>query len=87
MVELKVKDIIERKKLLIKGLEENKKLASKLGAEIHSREGKSVSSEIIKFVEEMGITQIILGHSGRSTITRLFRGSTINKIIDSYNKK
>ena len=66
----------------IKGLEENKKLALKLGAEIHSREGKSVSSEIIKFVEEMGITQIILGHSGRTTVTRLFRGSTINKIIE-----
>ena len=65
-----------------KGLEENIKLARKLGAEIHSREGKSVSNEIIKFVEEKGITQIILGHSGRSTITRLFRGSTINKIIE-----
>ena len=64
------------------GLEENKKLARKLGAEIHSREGKSVSNEIIKFVEEKGITQIILGHSGRSTMARLFRGSTINKIIE-----
>ena len=66
----------------MKRLEENKKLAQKLGAELYSREGKSISNEIIKFVEEKGITQIILGHSGQSTLSRLFRGSVINKIIE-----
>ena len=66
----------------IKGLAENKMLAEKLGAEIHSREGSNVSGEIIKFMEEKGITQIILGHSAQSKTANLFRGSIINKIIE-----
>ncbi|MBP9477752.1 MAG: universal stress protein [Sebaldella sp.] len=66
----------------IKTLNENKKLALKLGAELVSLKGKSISGEITKFSEEKGITQILLGHSKRSKIQTLLRGSTINKIID-----
>lgn len=65
-----------------KGLEENKKLALKLGAELHTATGKHISEEIIKFVEDKGITQILLGHSKRSRLDTLLRGSTINKIIE-----
>ena len=73
------KKITERN---IKALDENRKLAVKLGAELVNLKGKSISGEITRFSEEKGITQILLGHSKRSKIQTLLRGSTINKIID-----
>ena len=63
-------------------MDENRKLAVKLGAELVNLKGKSISGEITRFSEEKGITQILLGHSKRSKIQTLLRGSTINKIID-----
>ena len=64
-----------------KVLEEHKKLAKALDAIIVEKQSKSVSKAIVDFANEEGITQIILGHSRRSKIQTLFRGSTINKVL------
>lgn len=64
-----------------KVLEEHKKLAKALDAIIVEKQSKSVSKAIVDFANEEGITQIILGHSNRSKIQTLFRGSTINKVL------
>lgn len=64
-----------------KVLEGHKKLAKALDAIIVEKQSKSVSKAIVDFANEEGITQIILGHSRRSKIQTLFRGSTINKVL------
>lgn len=61
--------------------ENNFKLAKQLGAEIISLTGKSVSSELAKFASERHITQIIIGHSRRTKIEKILRGSTVTKLL------
>jgi two-component system sensor histidine kinase KdpD len=65
----------------LKTLDENRTLARELGADVVTLKGKSVSSEITKFIEERHITQVILGHSQRSNWEIFLRGSTISKLI------
>ncbi|MGG7176500.1 universal stress protein [Clostridium paraputrificum] len=67
---------------LVKGLEDSLTLAEKLDATIVNLKGRSVSNELIKFAHEKHITKLIIGHSKRTTIQRLFRGSTINKLLE-----
>ncbi len=62
-------------------LESHYKLARQLGAEVKTLVGKSVSQELAKFSEEKHITQIIIGHSNRTKIQTLFRGSTVSKLL------
>jgi two-component system sensor histidine kinase KdpD len=57
------------------------KLARQLGAETITLKGKSVSNELAKFAEDMHITQIIIGHSKRTKLQTLFRGSTVSKLL------
>lgn len=65
----------------LKTLEDHRKLAKELGADVVTLKGKSVSSEITKFIEDRQITQVILGHSQRSNWEIFLRGSTISKLI------
>ncbi len=69
----------------LKTLEEHRTLARELGADIVTLKGKSVSSEITKFIENSHITQVILGHSQRSNWEVFLRGSTISKLIKYTN--
>lgn len=69
----------------IKTLEDHKTLARELGADVITLRGKSVSSEITKFIENKNITQVILGHSQRSNWQVFLRGSTISKLIKYTN--
>ena len=69
----------------LKTLEEHRILARELGADIVTLKGKSVSSEITKFIERRNITQVILGHSQRSNWEVFLRGSTISKLIKYTN--
>ncbi|AAM25317.1 two-component system sensor histidine kinase KdpD [Caldanaerobacter subterraneus subsp. tengcongensis MB4] len=62
-------------------LESHFMLAKQLGAEVYTLRGKSVSDELLKFAKKMHITQIIIGHSQRSWLQTLFRGSTVIKLI------
>lgn len=65
----------------LKSLESHEKLAHQLGGEIIRLKGKSVSSEIIKFAHANHVTQLVLGHSNRTSLQVLLRGSTLNKIL------
>ena len=65
-----------------KSLKDNIELSQKLNAQIIELNGKSVSTEIIKFSTKKHITKLIIGHSKRTLLQRIFRGSTINKILE-----
>lgn len=62
-------------------LESHFKLARQLGAEVITLTGKSVSDELLKFAREKHITQIIIGHSTRTKLQTILRGSTVIKLI------
>ncbi len=66
---------------LKESLESHYKLAKQLGAEVVKLVGKSVSGELVRFAHERHITQIILGHSTRTKLQTLVRGSTVNKLL------
>lgn len=56
-------------------------LAKQLGAETAMLTGKSVSGELLKFAGERHITQIIIGHSTRTKLETIVRGSTVAKLL------
>jgi len=62
-------------------LENHFRLAELLGAEVVALKGKSISGELIKFVKDRGVTQVIIGHSFRKRFETLVRGSTIHKLL------
>lgn len=62
-------------------LEKHKALAKNLGAEIVTLKGKSISKALVNFALEKHITQIIIGHSNRSTLETITRGSTVYKLL------
>lgn len=66
----------------IKCLNENLALANKFDATIVKLTGKSISSAMLKFAQTKNITQLIIGHSKRTTLQKMFRGSTITKFLE-----
>jgi two-component system sensor histidine kinase KdpD len=62
-------------------LEGHFKLARQLGAEVVELTGKSISGELSKFAQDRHITQIVIGHSNRTKLQTLLRGSTIDKLL------
>ncbi|HEY9059375.1 MAG TPA: universal stress protein [Pseudobacteroides sp.] len=56
-------------------------LAKQLGAETAELIGESISGELAKFAQEKHITQIIVGHSARTTLETFLRGSTITRLL------
>ncbi|KZL91921.1 universal stress protein [Clostridium magnum] len=62
-------------------LEGHFKLAKQLGAEVVSLTGKSISRELSQFATERYITQIIIGHSTRTKLQTLLRGSTVTRLL------
>lgn len=62
-------------------LESHHKLAVQLGAKVETLSGKSVSQELSKFAEKNHITQMIIGHSRRTKLQKILRGSTVSKLL------
>ncbi|WP_411680472.1 universal stress protein [Clostridium thailandense] len=62
-------------------LEGHFKLARQLGAEVVNMTGKSISRELAQFATQRYITQIIIGHSTRTKIQTLLRGSTVTRLL------
>lgn len=62
-------------------LEGHFKLGTQLGADIVKLKGKSVSAELAEFASSRHITQILIGHSNRTHLERILRGSTVNKLL------
>ncbi|MDP4090660.1 MAG: universal stress protein, partial [Bacillota bacterium] len=71
------KDTEKSKEALLSHL----KLAAQLGAEVVTLTGKSVSQELSNFAMSRHITQIIIGHSNRTKLEAIVRGSTVNKLL------
>jgi len=62
-------------------LEGHFKLARQLGAEVVNLTGKSISRELAQFATQRYITQIIIGHSTRTKLQTLLRGSTVTRLL------
>lgn len=62
-------------------LENYNKLAKQLGAGVVTLTGKSISGQLANFAHERHITQIIIGHSKRTKLQTLLRGSTVSKLL------
>lgn len=62
-------------------LEGHFKLARQLGAEVVNLTAKSISRELAQFATERYITQIIIGHSTRTKLQTLLRGSTVTRLL------
>lgn len=62
-------------------LEGHFKLARQLGAEVVNLTGKSISKELAQFATQRYITQIIIGHSTRTKLETLLRGSTVTRLL------
>lgn len=58
-------------------------LARQLGAETVILTGKSVSDQLAQFAQEHHITQILIGHSNRTKLETILRGSTVTKLLKS----
>jgi two-component system sensor histidine kinase KdpD len=61
----------------------HQKLALQLGAKIVILDSNSEYETLAKFANEHHITQILIGKSKKSWWEKLFRGSTISKLVDS----
>ncbi len=62
-------------------LENYHKLARQLGADVVTLTGRSIPHELAMFAHERHITQIIIGHSRRTKLQTLLRGSTVSKLL------
>lgn len=60
-------------------IEDDKKLAERLGVEVIELEGR-VSDRIIEFARENAITQIVIGHSTRSTLQQKLKRSLVAEL-------
>lgn len=58
------------------------KLAKELGAEVVTLTNKSVSAALTKFAMDEHITQIVIGHENRTKWQTLWRGSTVQKLLN-----
>lgn len=62
-------------------LEEIHALARNLGGDMITLQGDSVADEIVKYVNDLGGTMLVMGQSARSRMEEIVRGSVINKIM------
>ncbi len=61
-------------------LNKNIRLAEELGAKVVSLSGNIIADEIINFAKENNVTLIVTGHSHRSRIDEIFKGSVLNEL-------
>ncbi|MGZ7208649.1 MAG: DUF4118 domain-containing protein [Methanobacterium sp.] len=62
-------------------LEKNLKLAEELGGKVFRLTGVEIAGEIATFAKSKNISLIVTGHSERSRIEEILRGSVVNDII------
>lgn len=65
----------------LKKLDEVSALCNKLDAAFEMLKSKDTARSIIKFAEENGITQIVIGESARTRLHEIIRGSIVRKIM------
>lgn len=62
-------------------LERDFSLASRLNIRIERTEGADVARALADYARKNQVTQIVIGHSGRTALHEFVRGSIINKLI------
>ncbi len=62
-------------------LDEAAELTRSLGGKFEELRGESVAEEIVRYVNEVSATYIIMGQSARSRLEEIIRGSIINRIM------
>lgn len=62
-------------------LEDYKRMARELGAQVITLTGKSTADLLIDFAQKENISHVVFGQSARSRIEILFRGSIINRFL------
>jgi two-component system sensor histidine kinase KdpD len=62
-------------------LQENIRLAERLGAEVVQLRGTNVADELLKFASKSEITHVIFGQSARSRWEIIWKGSVINRFL------
>jgi two-component system sensor histidine kinase KdpD len=62
-------------------LEEYKRMARELGAQVITLKGKNTADLLIEFAQKENISHVVFGQSARSRFEILFRGSTINRFL------
>jgi two-component system sensor histidine kinase KdpD len=62
-------------------LVENIQLAQSLGAEVVKLQGEDVSTELLKFAAERGVTLAMVGRTRRSRWYRFRRGSVVDRLL------
>ena len=67
---------------IINGLNSNIELAKKLNGTVIKLECKSVSNALLQIAHEKHVTKLVIWHSKRTRLQRLFRGSTANKPLE-----
>jgi two-component system sensor histidine kinase KdpD len=62
-------------------LEEYKRMARELGAQVITLKGKNPADLLIEFAQKENISHVVFGQSARSRFEILFRGSIINRFL------
>ena len=62
-------------------LAENLAFARELGADVVTLKGDDIAGELVRFAKEKNVSYVILGHSQRSRLEQLFRGSVIDRFV------
>lgn len=63
-------------------LQDNIRLAERLGAKVIKLKGRNVADELLKFARENEITHVIFGQSARSRWEIIWKGSIINRFLN-----
>ena len=67
--------------LALERLDEYRKLARNLGAQIVTLENKSVGKALIAFAKQESISHVVFGQASRSRLNLLLRGSVVNDFL------
>jgi two-component system sensor histidine kinase KdpD len=64
-----------------KVLESDFALAGRLGVRIERTEGQGVAQSLAEYARAHQVSQIVIGHSGRTRLQEMVQGSIINDLI------
>src|SRR5258708_30832292 len=67
-------------------LQENIRLAERLGAQVVKLKGNDVADQLLKFARENEITHVIFGQSARSPWQIIWKGSGINRFLSEVKE-
>ncbi|MDQ2800768.1 MAG: universal stress protein, partial [Armatimonadota bacterium] len=64
-----------------KVLESDFALAGRLGVRIEHTDGQGIAPSLANYARQHQVTQIVIGHSGRTRLQEFLQGSVINDLV------